>query len=1769
MSANFEVSNIKSSNNSFYPDKSLELGQKMTTSNAHSIPTTISVSGASVNPLSDRKSSTPDTIKPHGRVMGRKFDDSLEDLTTTNEISQLSIQFENASNVLSNPARCGIFLSYLFKQNRDPIPTLFYLVSQYFQRVSGSKELIKEQKRIALEIFTTFLHEKSPLRFEVPQPTINQLLESIMSSTAPITFNAVASFCLPVIQAQVSKLAQDIRCGMDTWRPPFSIDLCVKRSPAEELSIFELCLNGYLANLNQFISSDSSESLTQNSKSKLSEYFDLDFVYLNRHGFTSMNAIYQALSISLLTIYRYYSLSLYACSPVIQQNNNAGGFGFGYSLKNNIFARSFENLSGSNLNHESNLLSSKTNTGSIGNELSLAGSALWIKPTYFCTKLKQKSHSYGFTGRKNKYSIKGHTFQERALDRIAECWICGNLLWGLAPQGLLCNNCNIAVHLKCKSNLRETCSKELRKSFANSVLNTNQSQYTSNNMDSANTETSSIESNKTDILPSAGDNTHNSSHTKPTPMDHSLLSPSLINSFIESINLMNMSSATPNSSDHTNKVKHCGSIDSVLLNTSTPEDTKKSLPIDDFNVMDGDLRMVQQMKQKFESTDRETMLSRSESTLSRTSNLAIANCNTPSADRSSGDSTCPSSIIASDLVSELVTTDWSDDPEMMASESFEAAVELRIQFPNYQMPAKGVKCEEHLRTLVLLEFHQKTQYMVRYLKQYEYLLLRRWPVEHEHLARLLCLDRIPELIKLFRGLVTCINETKTPQGYANMAQAILAWLTNDSSANLKLWARHCQALSCSNQLKYINQILRDHVRRQTNLAPLLQMRHNKICLIDGLKQMRILYFNLPMIANNIVKDLEKKTKSYKDEAIIWQQIYAKLASLPQTIDNVCMPLVKEINSGHLCSNLDRKDLLARHHHHAALSPFQDLLINFPRTLFHYWVITYAEVTVDKLTVNIAHKVNHDYICERTQMLAILLHNALLFLIKDNDRYILRAFKTIREQGSTTGNTVNVISQNIPGNTTSMSANTMDRSSNLVSNTQVTAGNAPIVTSQSLHERSAPSSNTSLTSSSSIASVNSNQPYTTAMVNAMANIASASMIERSGTLKIAPIFPLQNVFTSCGEKFGTDYLLNIVFMEPTVLVRVLFSKEDERHTWFKFLQENNVKTMPSTTVTNRQRRPPNYFPKAVTTMAATITTTTDVSPPITCITDVPSCPLATSSSFNGSLKETIPSYERDHSPPEVRDLTCSMDDLLSPTVRLHKIISKYNLLNDELRREVCTVYEINEEQYSHSFEVENINSINRMEDLLLYQIKLTTEWLSYLSHSITKTLITPTLASDSTSDVHRKPVSRSLTTHNNNYNNNNNNNITLKEKRKNSFSWTEGCLDYSISPCSSPDSSQDPVQLKELITDQRSIRKQSYISTSSSPNLSRQEPERNTIEIQDHRRSNRRLLVNNTNRNAKLDDEYSHARNVLKLATLMPKLVLRGSQLCQRQSQQVASTDDYLKLLGSNDTLGNVVASKSVWSADMITNRTSSISSDESGSSTSTAKVNQTSSIKSTTLIDDNSKCISTAADSYSFTSSLCDSTNSVGRFEKSDSNQSKTTPKVEQLVVQDLEECPDVPLDSEYERVADKFVSEILKSIISEPILPIGTFVHVRDSGLIVSVTDDDGSGDENLAVNDNDHGAATNPRFRHVDFENDTLTSQTLDTVEISHVSDGRSVILKNSTIDQLLNFESNNDENVIQLVEELSMPDVNNSIIGRNNSQKSTTSSGFIESGDDIMTN
>nr|CAH8820096.1 unnamed protein product [Trichobilharzia regenti] len=393
------------------------------------------------------------SLPPSGHVMGRNFDDEGDsDLSNANDLAHLSSEFDSATSVLASPAKCGMFIDYLFSHKRDPTWVLFYLVNQYFQRsMAASKELYKDEKRVCLEIFTTFLHEKSPLRLDIRTPIS---LKSFDFHECSKLFNTISQTCLNQIQTQVSKLAEAINLGMDTWCLSEPIDFLLFHNKEEEIACFESRLSGYLDSLYQLAIGNCTENSVAYSICRLPTTTSSSSSSLS----VTSEQIAQAITSCLVTAHKYYSMPRLTSADYPETRDT------GHSIRHSIFARSFENLTSSALG---NAVGLGNVSGSIGTGLSSAGSNLWTKLTPYCAKAKQKSHS--LLNRKTKWSHKGHSFYEYSYERIAECGVCGFLLWGLNLQGFNCNNCDLFVHLKCKNGIRDQCSREGRRTGGVSV----------------------------------------------------------------------------------------------------------------------------------------------------------------------------------------------------------------------------------------------------------------------------------------------------------------------------------------------------------------------------------------------------------------------------------------------------------------------------------------------------------------------------------------------------------------------------------------------------------------------------------------------------------------------------------------------------------------------------------------------------------------------------------------------------------------------------------------------------------------------------------------------------------------------------------------------------------------------------------------------------------------------------------------------------------------------------------------------------------------------------------------------------------------------------------------------------------------------------------------------------------------------------------------------------------------------------------------------------
>ncbi|RVE51892.1 hypothetical protein evm_003512 [Chilo suppressalis] len=58
---------------------------------------------------------------------------------------------------------------------------------------------------------------------------------------------------------------------------------------------------------------------------------------------------------------------------------------------------------------------------------------------------------------KAQYVVRGHHLQLQALTSVAHCHHCDHVIWGLAPQCVLCTDCKLRVHRNCAKSVEEGC----------------------------------------------------------------------------------------------------------------------------------------------------------------------------------------------------------------------------------------------------------------------------------------------------------------------------------------------------------------------------------------------------------------------------------------------------------------------------------------------------------------------------------------------------------------------------------------------------------------------------------------------------------------------------------------------------------------------------------------------------------------------------------------------------------------------------------------------------------------------------------------------------------------------------------------------------------------------------------------------------------------------------------------------------------------------------------------------------------------------------------------------------------------------------------------------------------------------------------------------------------------------------------------------------------------------------------------------------------------
>lgn len=70
---------------------------------------------------------------------------------------------------------------------------------------------------------------------------------------------------------------------------------------------------------------------------------------------------------------------------------------------------------------------------------------------------REKSFKSRLISKKGKLLVRGHHLSFKQYYETTHCNHCGNLIWGVAPQGYSCADCDLNVHRGCSKSLDETC----------------------------------------------------------------------------------------------------------------------------------------------------------------------------------------------------------------------------------------------------------------------------------------------------------------------------------------------------------------------------------------------------------------------------------------------------------------------------------------------------------------------------------------------------------------------------------------------------------------------------------------------------------------------------------------------------------------------------------------------------------------------------------------------------------------------------------------------------------------------------------------------------------------------------------------------------------------------------------------------------------------------------------------------------------------------------------------------------------------------------------------------------------------------------------------------------------------------------------------------------------------------------------------------------------------------------------------------------------------
>ncbi|XP_065322721.1 uncharacterized protein LOC135929908 isoform X2 [Gordionus sp. m RMFG-2023] len=374
----------------------------------------------------EEKSSQPFSIPPFNRsacilnevsknqILKHAF--SLEDDGNTSDSEKFENYgpFNDIHSLKNHPAHLAIFLNYLFC-NSDPNSLLFYLITDYYMHFGN----LKDMKRWAYEIHSSFVVPKAPLKIAVPESSIISIDDALQNS---LDKEEIMKF---IFRSARKHVLIDIREKLADFRLKRTLGLS---------SIY-----GDNAALD--------ETLDKNKISKIAEHIMTSIV-------EKLIKYWKEDPSSLETVTDKNSLLLSAFLTVCRF---MGGF-----------CKSF---------NSSSISANPLNLTAPNSSSLISFFAIQDRIPSFCGKEKSQAR-FKFASKKSKaLSTMGHSFLPHHYMSLTFCNRCHDIVRGIGFQGLQCQSCQYNTHKPCLDSIEEYCVGIHLKPFSNVSSSTPQQNY--------------------------------------------------------------------------------------------------------------------------------------------------------------------------------------------------------------------------------------------------------------------------------------------------------------------------------------------------------------------------------------------------------------------------------------------------------------------------------------------------------------------------------------------------------------------------------------------------------------------------------------------------------------------------------------------------------------------------------------------------------------------------------------------------------------------------------------------------------------------------------------------------------------------------------------------------------------------------------------------------------------------------------------------------------------------------------------------------------------------------------------------------------------------------------------------------------------------------------------------------------------------------------------------------------------------------------------------